>query len=77
MLLIQHFDKELPRETTGWWRNARTRRAVLRFFCAYLNCLPIGNAFLPRMESFLAFNRARKFMDFINQVCKNYASTGI
>ena len=73
MLLIHHFDKGFPRETTGWWRDARKRRAVLRFFGAYLNCLPIGNAFLARMESFLALS-ACKFQKtrlwFINkEIC--------
>ena len=37
MLLIYHFDKGVPRETTVWWRNARTRRAVLRKVQTFLN----------------------------------------
>ena len=37
MLLIHHFDKGIPRETTGWWRNARTRRAVLQTIQTFLN----------------------------------------
>ena len=72
MLLIYHLDKGFPREITGWWRNARTRRAVLRKVQTFLN---IFELFAHRervyeqkrtcMESFLALS-ARKFqkLDF-------------
>ena len=48
MPLVYHFVKGFPRETTGLWRNARTRRAVLRTIQTFLNCLPIGNAFMSK-----------------------------
>ena len=67
MFLIHHLDKGIPRETTGWWRNARTRRAVLQTTQTFLN---IFELFAHRervyehlarcMESFLALS-ARKF----------------
>ena len=37
MPLVYHFVKGFPRETTGLWRNARTRRAVLRTIQTFSN----------------------------------------